>query len=76
MSLPPGYNSSFEYITDCISFLKEYQWLFNYPNTQVFVKEVFLKFPEEWTIYFKDLPNADLNNIPVGRMQVINFFYS
>lgn len=71
MSIPQSYKSPDDYIVDCFHFLSKYEWLYNYNNTQVLVKNILSKFPQEWSEYFKTLSDEDINNLPLGKLQVI-----
>ncbi|KAJ8968611.1 hypothetical protein NQ317_011403 [Molorchus minor] len=66
MALPPSYNTSQEYVTDCLEFLKFNQWLFNYNNTHILTKHILDNFPAEWLSYFHSLSTDDLNRLPLG----------
>ncbi|VEN58849.1 unnamed protein product [Callosobruchus maculatus] len=69
MSLPATYVSSIDYISDCLGFLKSYQWLYNYYNTHVLVHNVFENFPLDWIDYFKAITNEELNLFPLNQLK-------
>lgn len=59
-----------EYSENALDFLKEYQWIYKYPNTQVLVKNVFDNFESEWIPHFKNLSYNDLNSLPYDLFKV------
>nr|CAI5844041.1 unnamed protein product [Callosobruchus analis] len=69
MSLPAPYLSSTDYISDCLDFLKSYQWLYNYYNTRVLVNNVFENFPLDWIDYFNNITNEELNVFPLNQLK-------
>lgn len=70
MSVPKNFKNSDDYVQCCIQFLQTYQWLYNYSNTQVLIKDVFSEFPSDWMVYFKDFTNNELNQLMTGRAEV------
>lgn len=72
MSLPPSYNNSEEYLEDLLSFLKRYEWIYNYPNTDILINKIFDNFPPHWDNYFRVLNNDDMNLLSNGIAKVFN----
>ncbi|XP_056640923.1 uncharacterized protein LOC130447898 [Diorhabda sublineata] len=69
MSLPPTYTLSTDYFKDALDFLKNHQWVYNYPNTRILIQDIFAHMPPDWLRYFQDLPNSELNKLPLNRMK-------
>ncbi|CAG9838397.1 unnamed protein product [Diabrotica balteata] len=69
MSLPSIYLASADYFKDALDFLSKYQWLYNYPNTHILVKDILTNFPSDWCEYFQQLPNDELNNLPLNSLK-------
>lgn len=70
MSLPKQYNTAVSYFDDLVHFLKTYEWIFNYPNTEILLNHIFEKFPVEWIEFFEKINTAQLNNLSVGTVSV------
>lgn len=59
-----------QYFIDSITFLRENEWIFNFPNTDVLVHNIFEKFPKGWRYHLEKLSCKELNEIPFGLRQV------
>lgn len=70
MTLPLHYNSATEYFEKALSFLKEYDWLYNYPNTHIFVNKVLERIPPQWVSYHQNLSNEKLKDFAEGFVDV------
>lgn len=63
MSLPQNFKNAEEYFEECLKFFQEYQYLFNYPNTDILIHNILDKITindEEIEIFDKYL---DLSTI-------------
>lgn len=76
MALPPSYNTSRDYLSDCLHFLKSFSWLYNYHNTFIIVNRILTYFPYEWVLYFKDLSCNNLNRLLEGEIKVSKIIIS
>lgn len=70
MSLPLEYNTASCYFEEVVSFLKTYEWAYNYPNTDILIKSVLENFPPDWLLFFKKMSNTELNNLSLGIVEV------
>ncbi|CAH1105495.1 unnamed protein product [Psylliodes chrysocephalus] len=66
MSLPLSYSNTTDYLKDTLTFLNNHQWIYNFPNTHILVKDIFKYFPCDWFDYFKGLSNDELNKFPTN----------
>nr|XP_045621595.1 uncharacterized protein LOC123772453 [Procambarus clarkii] len=57
-------------LRDIVQLLQDVQWLYNFPVTQVFTRNVFSKMPDEWKEALSELPLEVLNGIPQFKSQV------
>ncbi|XP_068244005.1 probable methyltransferase-like protein 25 isoform X2 [Palaemon carinicauda] len=53
-----------QFLEKIVRFLKEVEWLYDFPVTQVFTRNVLSQIPEEWSASFADLTLSSLNGIP------------
>lgn len=75
MSLPSQYDTSADYFEEVLRFLKDYDWLYNYANTDILINRVFDRFSPEWIEYFRSQNTEDLNKLSAGITTVsINMF--
>lgn len=74
MSLPPSYEDSKNYFEDVLVFLKQYQWIYNYPNTDILINNILNHFPLHSVDYFHEMTNTDINLLAAGVINVINYF--
>lgn len=65
-----SHQNSKQQFENILSFLKEKEWIFNYPNTHILVNKVIDGFPEEWIHCLKHISNTELNNLPFGNVNV------
>lgn len=70
MSLPKQYSTAISYFDDVVQFLKTYEWIFNYPNTDILLNRVFEQFPADWIVFFKNINFTQLNNFSTGIISV------
>lgn len=70
MSLPMQYTTAISYFEDLVHFLKTYDWIFNYPNTEILLNNIFERFPLEWFEFFEKISTTQLNNLSVGTVSV------
>lgn len=75
MSLPNNYANSSEYIKETIEFLRTYQWLYSTPNTHILSKKLLDNFPSEWPNILNELTTEELNNIPIGYINVSAIYH-
>lgn len=73
MSIPHHYASSSEYLRNVLNFLKKYEWIYNYSNTDILIKNVLSNFSPDWRNFIDSLSNEDFNNLPLGMVQVRYF---
>ncbi|KAI8441295.1 hypothetical protein MSG28_014925, partial [Choristoneura fumiferana] len=68
MALPTSFEHPEDYFQDCLAFLKEYQYLYNFPNTDILVHDVLkhidVQNMQTLEVFHKDfkLPTDLLNN--------------
>uniref|UniRef100_A0A1Y1MHR6 Methyltransferase domain-containing protein n=1 Tax=Photinus pyralis TaxID=7054 RepID=A0A1Y1MHR6_PHOPY len=55
-----------EYFREVLTFLREEDWLFNYPNTHIFVNRILDNFKTDWIRPLRCITNKELNDIPEG----------
>lgn len=80
MALPTSFGNPEDYFQECLAFLKEYQFLYNFPNTDVLVHDVFkhidIQNIETHEVFHKDfeLPTDYLNNFfeKLSRLTVVH----
>lgn len=70
MALPRTFKDSTEYFNDCLTFLKDYDWIYNYPNTHILVNRTFEKIPPDWLQHLHNLTNDGLNKLALGDIDV------
>lgn len=70
MTLPSSYNTSRDYLSDSLNFLKSFSWLYNYHNTYIIAKKILTHFPYEWVLYFKKLSYEDLHKLLESNTEV------
>ncbi|XP_042219144.1 uncharacterized protein LOC121864197 isoform X1 [Homarus americanus] len=56
-------------LEDIIHLLQDVEWLYNFPVTQIFTRNVFSQMPEEWRDALLKLPVEILNTIPQYNSQ-------
>ncbi|XP_071054409.1 methyltransferase-like protein 25B [Onthophagus taurus] len=66
MAIPQSYTDSKTYMHDCLQFLNDYQWIYNYPNTHILVNKIFEKIPLDWVEYFNKFNTNDFNSLALG----------
>ncbi|KAF5274828.1 hypothetical protein FQR65_LT00411 [Abscondita terminalis] len=49
-----------------LSFLKDSQWIYNYPNTHILVNKVLDEFKPDWIRHLDCITNNELNDLPFG----------
>ncbi|KAK9873945.1 hypothetical protein WA026_002298 [Henosepilachna vigintioctopunctata] len=69
MSLPSTYYNIYKYFDDALTFLKEYEWIYNYPNTDVLVEGFLQKIPEDWRDYFRNIGFSNLRDIALHQVK-------
>lgn len=52
-----------QYFQKALVFLKNQQWIYNYPNTHILVYKILDEFDPEWVSYFKNITNDELNDL-------------
>lgn len=57
-----------QYLAKALTFLKHYQWLFKYKNTDIFTEEVLTNLPKEWRDYCNRLTVSELHNFVTGTV--------
>lgn len=70
MSLPKQYSNAVSYFDDVVQFLKTYEWIYNYPNTEILLNRVFENFSLDWIEFFNSSSASELNNFAVGVISV------
>ncbi|XP_044747596.1 protein RRNAD1 isoform X2 [Coccinella septempunctata] len=58
---------SSKYFDEALGFLKEYQWIFNYPNTDILSKNILDEIPSEWIAYFNNLSFSDFKDLALCK---------
>lgn len=60
------------YFDEALEFLKEYQWIYNYPNTDILSRNILDEMPKEWLSYFNKLKFSELKSIPLleGKVSI------
>ncbi|KAK7074841.1 hypothetical protein SK128_000269 [Halocaridina rubra] len=59
-----------ELLTDIVHLLCEFQWLYDFPLTQIFVRDILSGIPDEWQRVFQTISLEDLNEIPGFKFQM------
>lgn len=70
MLVPPGYADYASYFSDALSFLRDYSWVYNFPVTELLVRDVFKQIPADWLPALLSLTNQQLNILPQGFVMV------
>ncbi|KAH1000706.1 hypothetical protein HUJ04_013001 [Dendroctonus ponderosae] len=59
-----------EYLEEAFEFLRKYQWMFNFKNTEILTRNVLANFPSEWKDYFTQLTTDELHHLVTGALKV------
>lgn len=59
-----------EYFQKALPFLKKHNWIYNYPNTDVLLNNVFENIEPTWIPHLKQLGTDGLNRLP--QLEVAN----
>ncbi|KAK4314769.1 hypothetical protein Pmani_013970 [Petrolisthes manimaculis] len=59
-----------KYLEDVVQLLQNVSWLYNFPLTQIFTRNVFKEMPKKWREVLFDLPLDVLNSIPQSISKV------
>ncbi|XP_049844521.1 probable methyltransferase-like protein 25 [Schistocerca gregaria] len=67
--LPENYVTFEAYFRDALAFLKEYDWLYSCPVTEILINDILNKIPSEWCEALLTLSNEELNQLPTGYIK-------
>ncbi|CAG9764973.1 unnamed protein product [Ceutorhynchus assimilis] len=57
------------YLERALVFLKKYQWIFNFRNTDVLTKDVLANLPKDWAEYFNGINVDNLHGLVKGNLE-------
>jgi len=68
--LPSHYEEASTYFVDAITFLHEYQWVYNWSVTHILIENAASKIPSEWLAALDGLSESELNELHSGHCEV------
>ncbi|KAK5647208.1 hypothetical protein RI129_002100 [Pyrocoelia pectoralis] len=58
-----------EYFQEVLTFLRKEDWIYNYPNTHIFVNKILDNFRTDWVESLRNINNKELNDLPAGNVK-------
>uniref|UniRef100_A0A8D8SIC1 Methyltransferase domain-containing protein n=1 Tax=Cacopsylla melanoneura TaxID=428564 RepID=A0A8D8SIC1_9HEMI len=65
VALSDVYSNSSVYFKEAVDFFDQFSWVFDFPNTDILVKDVLSQIPPEWVSVFSTLTDDEIQQYPV-----------